>query len=77
MTEKSAAVQNLLNKAIDLVHQNRLAQSGVGAVSGYLASQAVNQFSPIGIDPEAAAVAGAFMAPVGYRKLQNMGMSLR
>lgn len=77
MINKSAIAQNLLDKAIDLVHKNRLAQSGVGAASGYLASQTFNQVSPIDIDPEAAAVAGAFMAPVGYRKLQGMGMSLR
>ena len=71
---RSAMAQDLLDKAINLVHQNRLAQAAVGAGSGYLASQAFNHISPIDIDPEAAATAAAFMAPAGYRKLRSMGM---
>lgn len=74
---KTELARGLLDKAINFVHQNRLAQSAVGAGSGYLASQAFNYVSPMDIDPEAAAVAGAFMSPPGYQKLQKMGMSLR
>lgn len=61
---------SLLNRTIDILKNNKAAQAGAGALGAYVGAHGLNAISPIDIDPEAAAVAGAFAAPMLRQRMK-------